>query len=645
MAKNQKIKTLTSLLPILIIILIFFSPFLISPHLLTERDNDLGRTYIPLFNFFHDAFWENKSLPLWRPDQMMGESLIGNPLSSIFYPANLLFLTLETHLAAVLYLLLHFFLAGIFTYYLAQSYKLSKLSSLAASLFYAFSTNMLVHLEAGHITMISAFAYFPLTFLAIRKILSTPTFIWLVIGSASFTFMLFTYPTIFYYSVIFILTYSIARIILRFFNRRFQSSYLTKSLGSIFLTFFLTFALSAIVLLPQLEFAPLSTRASLTIEDVAIPLWNKMRFLQSLFIPYLNFRSTDHESFLYLGIVPLLLAFYGFFQLPNSRKILLTIFGVFILLFILGTSTPFFKLAYDFLPYLKYTRVTTRLWFIIAAIVAILAGIALDKIKNIKVSYLLIGLFLIETFFIGYKRITGIPRLSFADLSIYQYLAQDQNLFRVYCTSYCFNPQLTAKYKIQVLHGETPIQDASFVKFLQEAGNYHFANFAVIFPPYQVWQNSNPPIPNALLLGQANVKYVASTYPLEDQNFSFIGKFGNVLLYRNQKFKPRAYFQNSEKPVEISKLTPNHLVFKFEKESFPQTLIFSEIFYPGWIAFAKNQQFLVEKQLPIFRKVTIPADTDSLEVKYLPESFVIGKVITFSTIIALGLWYFHKRKK
>src|SRR3989344_1322549 len=160
------------LLIIFLVCLVFFIPFFLKPKLLTIKDNDLGRTYIPIFNFFRNSFYKYKQIPLWRSDQMMGESLIANPLSTVFYPLNIIFILFPVNFGAVFYLFVHFFLAAIFTFFLARSFKLSPLSSLSAAFFYAFSTKMILHLSAGHITMIAAFSWFPLAFLSLRKIIN-----------------------------------------------------------------------------------------------------------------------------------------------------------------------------------------------------------------------------------------------------------------------------------------------------------------------------------------------------------------------------------------------------------------------------------------------------------------------------------------
>ena len=645
MVKDKKVTESLFLVILVSLSLIFFVPFFLNPHLLTIKDNDLGRTYIPLFTFIRESFYSYKSLPLWRPDQLMGEPFIGNPLSSLLYPANILFLIFPVNFASVFFYFCHFSLAAIFTYFLARSFNFSKPSSFAAAIFYTFSTKMLLHTSAGHITMIAAFSYFPLVFLSLRKVLISPIFSWIVIGSMSLTLMYVLYPTIFYYSAIFVIIYWFYRLLADWWqNKTFEPQKTKKQFLHLILMALVTFGLSAIVLFPQAEFGSLSTRSSLRLEDVAQPLWNLKRFLISLFFPYMDFANLDHESFLYLGIVPSLLFLTGFLRLPTIKKVFLISAGVITLLFVAGLSTPIFKLAYDFIPFLKYSRITTRLWFIVVLIVALIAAYGLEKIKRKSLIYLVLIVSLIESFFIGYRKIITVPNLSFKNEALYQYLDSNQDIFRVYCTSYCFNPQLISKYKIQTLHGETPIQGADFIEFLARAGNYQFDKFAVIFPPYQVWQKANPPQPNAYLLGLTNVKYVASTYEIKGENLLFLDKFQEIYLYLNKKYRPRVYFENSNEQVKIKKYSPNQIVIEFAKAPVVQTLIFSENFYPGWFAYGANQKFKVEKQEQIFRKVIVPAGTSVLELKYQPESLTFGKTITIATVIALILWYIHKRQ-
>ena len=656
MVKSHKIRELISrkletrkdhhfLFIIGLINLLFFSSFLMSPYLLTSLDNDLGRTYIPLYSFIADSVRTYGQIPLWRPDQMMGDTFIGNPLSTLLYLPNLIFIFLPVQIAAVLYLFLHFLLASVSTYFLAKTFGFSKLTSFAAAIFYGFSTKMLVHLEAGHITMIAAASYLPLLFFSTRKIIKKPNFGSLILGAVALVAIYITYTTIFFYASIFIIVYIIYCLFLKTQVRNLNSKKLLLKLVPFLLMALAAAGLSAAALLPQIEYGPYSTRSQLSFADVAIPLWNLKKFIMSLIFPYLNLQTLEHESFLYLGIVPIIFGAIGFLYLKNRQKVILLIFALLTLLFVAGQSTPVFKTAYDLIPPLQYTRVTTRPWFVVALVSALLAAYGVGKIKNQKIIFLVITIFLAESFFIFTKRIQNIKSLNFDNRDIYQFLANDQDFFRVYCTTYCFNPQLLAKYRIQILAGETPIQNASFVKFLEKAGNYNYGHFAVIFPPYQVWQVQNPPIPNSELLGLASVKYVVSTYDIKDQDFEFIKKFNNLYLFENLNFRPIFSFEKGDGKITVLNYKPNTIDLSFEKTSSWRSLIISENYYPDWYAYVDDQKFPLERHNQFFKKVIIPPNSDSTKIKYQPQSLQAGKTITVATILFLVMYFWYTRSK
>lgn len=625
------------------LITVFFLPFFINSSILTQKDNDLGRTYIPLYQDLKISVVKYHQMPIWNPRQMMGESQIASPLPAFFYPLNIIFLLFPTNFAAILYLYFHFILAAIATFLLAKNFKLSNTSSFCAALFYSMSTKFLLHLTAGHITMLAAFSYFPLLFLGVLKIISTRNPNWISFTALVASLMFFTHPTIFYYSLIFVVVYVIYLSLQSLLNQK--SLLPVKKYFSIAAAIIITLLLSAIAIIPILEFNAFSNRSDLGLEDVAIPLWNLKRFVLSAIFPYPIFQNLDHESFLYLGTMPLVLFIAGFIKLPEFKKTALFTFGLITLFFVAGLSTPVFELAYKYLPFLKYSRVTTRPWFIVVLLASLVAAYGLENIKKKILIYILLSIFVIESCLIFSWRLKEIPNLKFNNQKLYEYLKNDKEIFRVYCASSCFNPQTVSSKELQILNGETPVQNANFVDFLEKVGNYQFNNFAVIFPPYQTWQVPNPPIPSSRLLGEANVKYVASNYEIQDKNLKFIEKFDEIYLYQNIDFKKRIYFENSQRNAKILKYTPNNISLSLEKSPIAQNLIFSENYYPGWVAVINGRKFPVQKQDPIFRKVVIPPNTSYLEIKYQPQSLNLGKTITIGTIFYLAMYFWYSRTR
>lgn len=629
MVKTKKIRLDHPIIIILILIIGFYLPFIIFNDNFVSKNNDLGRNYVPIYNFIKNSVINFQSIPLWRPDQMMGEPLIGNGLSALFYPINLIFLISPINYGSIIFSFIHFVIAGISTFYLARSFSFNKLSSISTAIFYTFSIKMLLHLSAGHITMIAAFAFLPLSFLAIRGILQQRGFIYLIIGVIAMASMLILYPTIFYYAAIFFIFYTIY-----FFSSHKKIYKKLSTYRQILILPILIITLSAIQLLPQLEFSNFSNRGDIKLEDAALPLFNIKSFSASLFFPYLNINSFDHESLLYLGLIPSVLALLSLKFLSRVKKFIVIIFGLASLLFVVGSSTPLYPFAFKFVPFLNLSRIATRPWFVVVLVVALLAGFTIQKIKNKKLIAFLLSVFLFESLFIFNNAYQNLPQLQKTNIKLYEYLSLDSDMFRVYCTTYCFNPQLIQKYNIQTFHGETPIQDKLFIDYLETAGNYDFDNFAVIFPPYQVWQIDNPPQPNAKFLGDANVKYIATTYILDSANFQFENKFEEIYLYKNLQYKPRIYFlDNSE--VSISKYSPNKIKIVFEPSSKNRDLVISEKYYPGWVASSNNQYLNIQLHPPIFRKISIPPKSDSVQLVYNPDSFNLGKVISIATILIL----------
>ncbi len=639
MVKNKELKVF---LFFFALASLYFLPFLIKPSLLFQKDNDLGRNYVPIYSFIRQSFWENKSLPLWNPNQLMGETFIGNPLSTILYPFNIIFIIFPVSLGVFIYYILHLVISLLSTFLLAKTFSLSNKSSVLAAVFYTFSIKMLLHISAGHITMVAAFSFFPLLFLATRKLLSKPNCYWQIIFSLTVYAILVTYATIFYYAFLFIFFYC------SYFAIFHNAKKSAASLISILFALIVGILLSAVFLLPQIEFAKYSTRSHLTLQDVAIPLWNFKKFVQSLTFPYHIFSSLNHEEFLYLGAAPTILSLMGFLKLTLKRKIVLILLGFLTIVFILGLSTPIFKYLYEYFPLLGYSRVTTRPWFVVALLVSLVSAFAVDKFKLQRFLLPIIAFFSLEVAFIGYAKIINTPSLSFSNESMYEYLNNDRDIFRVYCTSNCFNAQLLTKHRIQILNGENPLQIKKSIDFLEKAGNYSFQKYAVIFPPYQVWQVENPPQPDANLLGLANVKYVASVYQLTSDNFVLVDKFSNVYLYQNLKYQKLFYFLNDiSRTVSVQKFSPNDIILSFPKSANSNDLAIFEVDYPGWSAYMDNRKVSLTSHLSYFKKITVPPNTSAVKLKFEPSSLLFGKTISLTTLLFIIIYacYISIQKK
>jgi len=82
-------------------------------------------------------------LPLWSPYQYCGYPLVGNGQSGMFYPPNWLLLVLPAAKFLGVSLALHFFIAGLLTFYFCRLLRLSVIPALFAALAFSYSGFMI----------------------------------------------------------------------------------------------------------------------------------------------------------------------------------------------------------------------------------------------------------------------------------------------------------------------------------------------------------------------------------------------------------------------------------------------------------------------------------------------------------------------
>jgi uncharacterized membrane protein YfhO len=58
------------------------------------------------------------------------------------------------------------------------------------------------------------------------------------------------------------------------------------------------------------------------------------------------------------------------------------------------------------------------------------------------------------------------------------------------------------------------------------------------------------------------------------------------------------------------------------------TLILSEIYYPGWKAWIDGKRVEIEREFEILRGIKIGSGSHEVVIKFLPNTFLIGMVIS-----------------
>ena len=120
---------------------IFFWRVLFLGEHIAFRD---GAHFYPALFEYIQSEWYAGRVPLWNPYENLGQPLLANPVSSVFYPGKLVyFLPISPYHAYHLYVIGHFLLASLTCYRLARHFKGSRAAAMIATLSYVFGGSVL----------------------------------------------------------------------------------------------------------------------------------------------------------------------------------------------------------------------------------------------------------------------------------------------------------------------------------------------------------------------------------------------------------------------------------------------------------------------------------------------------------------------
>lgn len=401
-------------LPILgLVVAIFFRKFLLMGKLPIPADTTVGM-YHPWLEIVWDSFvagtpfknflitdpvrqqypwrqlaislFRNGQPPLWNPYAFAGTPLLANFQSAFFYPFNIFFFLLPFNLVWGGLILIQPLLAGVFLFLFLRQLKLNEFACLIGAISFSFSGFFIAWLEWG--TLLHVALWLPLILLAIEKILAVESKIkWsgLLVFALCCQFFAGHLQTSFYL-VLFSLIYLAWKL--------FQVKKSRLKLFSLFfISYLLFFLITAVQWLPTWELIKLSAREidqiQLNQPGWFIPWQHLVQFLAPDFFgnpTTLNYWGIwNYAEFVgYLGVIPLIFAFYAIFWRRDKK----TIF--FISLFLISLSfalpTPWAKLPSKLGIPLVATSQPTRLLFIVDFCLAILVALGVDILLTKKVS-------------------------------------------------------------------------------------------------------------------------------------------------------------------------------------------------------------------------------------------------------------------
>lgn len=571
--------------------------------------SDLTITFWPNLVYIQQSVAEHQQWPLWRTSIFSGSPFDSDPQSGLWYPPNLIFLLTPVALGINLLVWAHLAVAALGAWLWARSEGLSWQAGALNALGCAFMPRLYAHLGFGHMGLFYGASYVPWALWASqgvgcgekRKI----PFLGLVLG-----LQLLANPQVFYYTLLLSWVYVFYTAWLT--NRSAVKMPALQAAAALSLATFLGGMVSAVQLLPMLRFAPLSGRAAMGVTDSAISslplryLWGVLVADQRGYMEYLTYfgivalilamftlpgkrysffwiclaaagiyafgTQTPLYGWLYrvvpvlawlrsparifLVVTPLiyLLAGAGFDDIlrsaQGSRSRLPTMvtfaLGAFALALTIGFTALYGRPPANLVAFGVLTPLTVAV-----TMYAFLRSLSKNVAFSLLAALMFIDFILVDATFIEGR--SEMQLLNETPLVSYLSRKRAEAEFRIYSPSYSLPRYLGAWYDLETADGVDPLYLADYDQFMQAAAGVKRSHYEVTIPPME---GELPPnvnrgaMPNPILLGRLNVRYVAAEYPLQVVGLALVNVFGSTYLYENADDLGRVYFSTQVETVE-----------------------------------------------------------------------------------------------
>ncbi len=346
---------------------------------------------------FTDQFWTFRMyearalaegrLPLWSENFNSGHPFLADVQSAIFYPPSLLW-TLAvvvvrgenfTQRALELEAILHFILAGTFTYLFARRLLGSRAAALVSAMTFTFG-GYLTSYPPQQLAILETATWLPLALLFLDKAVGDHkgrpyVLAGVTLGIAA----LAGHPQTFLFVVYACAVYFVWRVI------QLRNAEL-KSQNSKFLRFAIVLlvaaGISAAQWIPTLEYQSVSTRMAITWAEAAhgFPTLDPLQMILPGFV-------SAFQSPLYIGILPLWLAVTALFVNRSREKIFWAALALGALLVSFGFYAFAYAPFYLFVPGFAMFRGQERLALVISFSLAILVGYGMRDLLETQVDW------------------------------------------------------------------------------------------------------------------------------------------------------------------------------------------------------------------------------------------------------------------
>ena len=379
---------------ILLALIFLFSDFIFSDKMLHSSDQIQAGVFFRQLLVDHVA--EHGAVPQWNPYIFGGMPYIEAFHGDIFYPLSFLkfFGSLPRMLGIIMFL--HIYLAGIFMFFAARQFKLSRVAALLSATCYMFAPYLISLVAPGHDGKIFVTTLFPLVMLFLDRAFERKPFLnFSLMGLVIGIIILSPHPQMSYFTLWAAALYTLFRLILLWREKRKIGVLIRPAVLA-------TYAVMIGLLISAIQFYPgyvytneFSPRAdSKKGWDWATSWSLHEEEAMSLLIPEFSGTSTSGAKTVYwgknyfkdnseaIGVVTVFLALLGLFFSRRKKAWFFGGLAVFALLYALGATTPLFKIFYYVIPKVKSLRAPSMIMFIFSFSAALLAGMGVQQLIN-----------------------------------------------------------------------------------------------------------------------------------------------------------------------------------------------------------------------------------------------------------------------
>ena len=379
--RNNWAKTTAITLGLFCLVLIYFSDVLTAKILLVERD--LTTFFYP-FRFVWVESVRQGHFPFWNPYIKCGVPLFATVQPGVLYPFSVLYLFLPFDLAFNWTIVLHFFLAGLFTYGLMRELGASSQGALFAGIAFVFSGYLMsVHNVLNTLLSVS---WYPLVMLFGCRMVRTGMIRWAIAAGVSICCMFLGGG---FEAVLFAV---VSLLILSLHPGVLPTSYsdysprLPRRLGLFGLSVIIFLGLSMVQLVPFFELYRQSSRyRGVTLYEAT--RWSLApRDLLYFILPDIYGQRLSPDRYwyfqnylksIYVGPIVLLLASICLVK-KGRRGLILLVAMMVTLILALGEYTPVYPLLYRYIPLFASLRYPVKFIFLFIFWLCVAAGLGLD---------------------------------------------------------------------------------------------------------------------------------------------------------------------------------------------------------------------------------------------------------------------------